>query len=73
MTRLEKELPDLMVHVLSDVWLDHVETFRGLSNIFDTCSAEAGSLPRLFIMCGNFTTRGISQGSSAEIQEYQGW
>ncbi|KAI5124943.1 hypothetical protein M0805_007370 [Coniferiporia weirii] len=68
--RIIRELPDLMFHCLSDVWLDHPETFHGLSNILNRC-VEAGAIPRVFILCGNFSSRGISQGSSREMQAYQ--
>ncbi|KAH8113232.1 epsilon DNA polymerase [Phellopilus nigrolimitatus] len=68
--RIARELPDLMFHCLSDVWLDHPETFRGLSSIFSRC-IDAGAIPRVFVLCGNFTSKGIPQGSSREIQAYQ--
>ncbi|TDL29547.1 epsilon DNA polymerase [Rickenella mellea] len=67
--RLRKEWSELMVHCLSDVWLDHPETFNALSKIFDTCT-EARTIPRVFVLCGNFTSRGISQTSGKDIQSY---
>lgn len=60
-----------MFHCLSDVWLDHPETFVGLARIFDRC-IEAEAIPYIVILCGNFTSRGIPQGNSREIQAYQG-
>lgn len=68
---MAQELPDLMVHCLTDVWLDHPDTFRGLSSIFDRC-VESGAIPRVCVLCGNFTSKGIPQGNAREIQAYQG-
>ncbi len=76
-----------MVHCLSDVWLDHPDTFRALDALFAKCvsAAQAPSyasddvdgglnipLPKLFIFCGNFSTQGVAQGTSKEMQDYQG-
>jgi len=84
--RLQKELPNTMVHCLSDVWLDHPDTFRALDALFAKCvsAAQAPSyasddvdgglnipLPKLFIFCGNFSTQGVAQGTSKEMQDYQ--
>lgn len=69
--RISREFEDLMFHCLSDVWLDHPKTFVGLANIFERCM-EAEAIPFVFVLCGNFTSRGIPQGNSREIQAYQG-
>lgn len=69
--RIEQELPDLNFFFLSDVWLDHVETFNGLRKMFDNC-VEANFIPKVIVLCGNFTTRGISHGSSRDLLRYQG-
>ncbi|EJD01129.1 epsilon DNA polymerase [Fomitiporia mediterranea MF3/22] len=68
--RVSREFENLMFHCLSDVWLDHPETFVGLASIFDRC-IEAEAIPLVFILCGNFTSRGIAQGNGREIQSYQ--
>ena len=60
-----------MFHCLSDVWLDHPDTFAGLATIFSKCE-ETGTIPRGFILCGNFTSKTIVQGSSKDIQAYSG-
>lgn len=69
--RLAREHPDLMIHCLSDVWLDHPATFDGLDKIFSTC-IESEMVPLVFVLCGNFTSRGIAQGNSREVAAYQG-
>lgn len=69
--RIEQELPDLNFFFLSDVWLDHPETFNGLRKMFDNC-VEANFIPKVIVLCGNFTTRGISHGSARDLQRYQG-
>ncbi|PAV20866.1 epsilon DNA polymerase [Pyrrhoderma noxium] len=68
--RIAREYPDLMFHCLSDVWLDHPETLSGISSIFMKC-VEADAIPKVFILCGNFTSRGIAQGNSRDVQLYQ--
>ena len=83
--RLQDEIPDTMIHCLSDVWLDHPDTYRALDALFSKCisAAQAPSydemdetptipLPKLFILCGNFSTQGVGQGTSKEMQNYQG-
>ncbi|KLO18036.1 epsilon DNA polymerase [Schizopora paradoxa] len=82
--RLQDEIPDTMIHCLSDVWLDHQDTYRALDALFSKCvlAAQAPSyddmdeaptvpLPKLFIFCGNFSTQGVGQGTSKEMQNYQ--
>jgi DNA polymerase epsilon subunit 2 len=56
---------------LSDVWLDHPQTLLGLQKIFDNC-IENSFVPKLVVLCGNFTSRSISQGNARDIQQYQG-
>ena len=60
-----------MFHCLSDVWLDRPATFDGLHNIFQRCM-ETEMIPLIFVLCGNFTSRGIAQGNSREVAAYQG-
>jgi hypothetical protein len=55
----------------SDVWLDHPDTLRGLRKVFDNC-VENDFIPKVLVMCGNFSSRGIAQGSSRDVQHYQG-
>jgi DNA polymerase epsilon subunit 2 len=70
-TRLSAELPDLSFFVLSDVWLDHPATLLGLRRVFDHCVANA-FVPKVVVLCGNFTSAGIAQGNSRDLQRYQG-
>jgi len=55
----------------SDVWLDQADTLRGLQKIFDNC-IENNFIPKVIVFCGNFTSSGIAQGNSRDIQKYQG-
>jgi DNA polymerase epsilon subunit 2 len=55
----------------SDVWLDQPDTLRGLRKVFDNC-IENNFIPKVIVMCGNFTSRGIAQGNSRDVQRYQG-
>ncbi|KAG9096705.1 hypothetical protein FRC06_008417 [Ceratobasidium sp. 370] len=55
--------------VISDLWLDHPRTTLGLRKLFQTC-IEQDWVPLLFIFCGNFTTRGIGQGSGDALFKY---
>lgn len=68
---IQEDLSDVTFFVLSDVWLDHPDTLRGLQKLFDNC-IETNFIPKVMIMCGNFTSRGISQGSNRDISKYQG-
>ncbi|OCH92936.1 hypothetical protein OBBRIDRAFT_802282 [Obba rivulosa] len=63
--RVRLELPDLNFFVLSDVWLDSPETLTGLSLMFNHC-IDNNFIPKVIILCGNFSRRGISQGNSRE-------
>ncbi|THH14637.1 hypothetical protein EW146_g5729 [Bondarzewia mesenterica] len=69
--RIQEDFSDLTFFVLSDVWLDRPDTLRGLHKIFDNC-IENNFIPKVMVLCGNFTSRGIAQGSSRDIQKYKG-
>ncbi|KAL0949449.1 hypothetical protein HGRIS_009504 [Hohenbuehelia grisea] len=68
--RVQEDLADLHLFFLSDVWLDQASTFVGLRKMFDHC-IENDFFPTMIVMCGNFTSRSISHGSSLDIQRYQ--
>ncbi|EGO01867.1 hypothetical protein SERLA73DRAFT_177419 [Serpula lacrymans var. lacrymans S7.3] len=68
--RIRGELSDLYFFFLSDVWLDHPKTFTGLQKMLDNC-VENSFIPKVIVLCGNFTSRSISQGSARDIQRYQ--
>ena len=69
--RIKVDHPDMRFFVLSDVWLDHPETIAGLRKMFDHCQ-ETGFIPKVIILCGNFSSRGIAQGNARELRRYQG-
>jgi DNA polymerase epsilon subunit 2 len=69
--RIREELPDLNFFFLSDVWLDHPRTLPGLQKIFENC-VENHFVPKLIVLCGNFTSRSISHGQGRDVQRYQG-
>jgi DNA polymerase epsilon subunit 2 len=69
--RVREELSDVYFFVLSDVWLDNPKTFIGLQKMFDNC-IENSFIPKVIVMCGNFTSRSIVQGSGQDIQRYHG-
>ncbi|KAF9057656.1 epsilon DNA polymerase [Panaeolus papilionaceus] len=68
--RVHEELPDLNFFFLSDVWLDHPQTLPGLQRMFDNC-VENDYIPKVIVMCGNFTSKSISHGSGRDVQRYQ--
>ncbi|KAI0702873.1 epsilon DNA polymerase [Cytidiella melzeri] len=68
--RLRTDLPDLRFFVLSDVWLDHTEAMNGLAKMFDNC-VENNFIPKVIVLCGNFSCRGIAQGAARDIRRYQ--
>ncbi|KAH8105899.1 epsilon DNA polymerase [Cristinia sonorae] len=68
--RLQTDMPDLRFFVLSDLWLDKPDTFIGLRKMLDNC-VENGFIPKVIILCGNFSSRGIAQGNAGEIRRYQ--
>lgn len=65
------EHTQLTFFVLSDVWLDHPKTLFGLRKLFRSC-IDSNWLPKLFIMCGNFASKGVSKGNPKSITAYQG-
>ncbi|KAG6378675.1 hypothetical protein JVT61DRAFT_12946 [Boletus reticuloceps] len=69
--RVREELSDTYFFFLSDVWLDNPQTFIGLQKMFDNC-IENSFIPKVIVMCGNFTSRSIMQGSGQDIQRYHG-
>ncbi|KAN0115600.1 DNA polymerase alpha/epsilon subunit B domain containing protein [Russula decolorans] len=68
--RIQRDFSDMNFFVFSDVWLDQAETLRGLQKIFDNC-IENNFIPKVIVFCGNFTSSGIAQGNSRDIQRYQ--
>ncbi|KAF9464455.1 DNA polymerase epsilon, subunit B, partial [Collybia nuda] len=68
--RIREELPELHFFFLSDVWLDHPQTLIGLQKMFDNC-IENSFIPKVIVLCGNFTSRSISHGGGRDIQLYQ--
>lgn len=56
---------------LSDVWLDSPQTFVGLRKMFDNC-IENEFVPKVVVLCGNFTSHSISQGNARDLQQYEG-
>ncbi|KAF9247304.1 DNA polymerase epsilon, subunit B [Melanogaster broomeanus] len=68
--RIREEFSDVYFFFLSDVWLDNPQTFIGLQKMFDNC-IENCFIPKVIVMCGNFTSRSITQGSGQDIQRYQ--
>ncbi|KAJ7283546.1 DNA polymerase alpha/epsilon subunit B-domain-containing protein [Mycena rebaudengoi] len=68
--RVREELLDLNFFFLSDVWLDHPRTLPGLQKMFDNC-VENHFVPKLIVLCGNFTSRAITHGQGRDVQRYQ--
>ncbi|KAK2466285.1 hypothetical protein APHAL10511_001927 [Amanita phalloides] len=68
--RVKEEFQDLNFFFLSDVWLDHNRTLPGLRKIFDNC-VENSFIPKLIVLCGNFTSKPIAHGSGRDLQVYQ--
>jgi len=68
--RVQTDTPELRFFVLSDMWLDNPETFVGLRKMLDNC-VENSFIPKVIVLCGNFSSRGIAQGNAAEIRRYQ--
>jgi len=69
--RIQRDFSDMNFFFFSDVWLDQTDTLRGLQKIFDNC-IENNYIPKVIVFCGNFTSSGIAQGNSRDIQRYQG-
>jgi len=69
--RVREDLADLHFFFLSDVWLDHPDTLPGIQRMFDNC-IENSFIPKLIVLCGNFTSTSISHGNGRDVQRYQG-
>lgn len=69
--RIREEIPELHFFFLSDVWLDHPQTLPGLQKVFDNC-IENDFIPRVIVLCGNFTSTSIAHGNARDVQLYQG-
>lgn len=68
---MREDIPDINFFFLSDVWLDHPQTFSGLQKIFDNC-VENSFIPKVIVLCGNFVSRSLGQGNGRDVQRYQG-
>uniref|UniRef100_A0A0W0FJU1 DNA polymerase epsilon subunit n=1 Tax=Moniliophthora roreri TaxID=221103 RepID=A0A0W0FJU1_MONRR len=68
--RIREHLSDLHFFFLSDVWLDDPRTLPGLKKMFDNC-IENDFIPKILVMCGNFTRWSIANGTGRDIQRYQ--
>jgi len=71
--RLSEQLSEhtqLTFFVLSDLWLDHPKTMVGLRKLFHNC-IENSWLPKVFIMCGNFYSKGIAKENGKTVMQYQ--
>ncbi|KAK7060583.1 DNA-directed DNA polymerase epsilon, subunit B [Paramarasmius palmivorus] len=68
--RIREHLSELHFFFLSDVWLDDPRTLIGLKKMFDNC-IENDFIPKVLVMCGNFTRRSIANGTGRDIQRYQ--
>ncbi|KAJ7068371.1 DNA polymerase alpha/epsilon subunit B-domain-containing protein [Mycena amicta] len=68
--RVHRELPDINFFFLSDVWLDHPKTLPGLQKMLQNC-IDNRFIPKLIVLCGNFTSRSISHGQGRDAQRYQ--
>jgi DNA polymerase epsilon subunit 2 len=71
MTQTREDLSALNFFFLSDVWLDHPQTLRGLQKMFDNC-VENSFIPKIIVLCGNFTSRSIARGSGRDFLCYEG-
>ena len=43
----------------------------GIRKLFHSC-IESNWLPKVFIMCGDFSSKGVVKGSGRNIVQYQG-
>ena len=68
---MQEELPELHFFFLSDVWLDHPQALPGIQKMFDNC-IENDFIPRVIVMCGNFTSKSIAHGNGRDVQRYSG-
>ena len=69
--RIQEELPELHFFFLSDVWLDHPQALPGIQKMFDNC-IENDFIPKVIVMCGNFTSKSIAHGNGRDVQRYTG-
>ncbi|KAJ7581093.1 DNA polymerase alpha/epsilon subunit B-domain-containing protein [Mycena floridula] len=67
-SRVADELSDMHFFFLSDVWLDDPQTLPGLQKMLDNC-IESNFIPKVIVLCGNFTSRSISNGR--DMARYQ--
>ncbi|KIY49307.1 DNA polymerase epsilon, subunit B [Fistulina hepatica ATCC 64428] len=67
---VENELTDVHFFVLSDVWLDHPRTLSGIRQMLEF-SIRKQFIPKVIVLCGNFTSRSITRGNARDIQNYQ--
>ncbi|KAJ3909840.1 DNA polymerase alpha/epsilon subunit B-domain-containing protein [Lentinula edodes] len=68
--RVQEELSDLHFFFLSDVWLDHPFTLPGIRKMLDNC-VENDFIPKVIVLCGNFTSESITHGNARDINRYQ--
>ncbi|KAJ3933098.1 MAG: DNA polymerase alpha/epsilon subunit B-domain-containing protein [Lentinula lateritia] len=68
--RVQEELSDLHFFFLSDVWLDHPFTLPGIRKMLDNC-VENDFIPKVIVLCGNFTSESITHGNARDISRYQ--
>ncbi|KIK68037.1 hypothetical protein GYMLUDRAFT_238205 [Collybiopsis luxurians FD-317 M1] len=68
--RVREELSDLHFFFLSDVWLDHPQTLLGIRKMLENC-IENDFIPKVIVLCGNFTSQSITHGNLRDIQRYQ--
>jgi len=52
------------------MWLDHPEAMDGLRRVFEACIDNA-FVPKVFVLCGNFSSRGVAQNDGRDILRYQ--
>ncbi|KAF5333197.1 hypothetical protein D9611_002432 [Ephemerocybe angulata] len=68
--QIQEELSHINFFCLSDVWLDHIQTLPGLAKLFDHC-VDNEFIPKVMVLCGNFTSKSIAHGNARDIQRYQ--
>ncbi|KAH9938205.1 DNA polymerase epsilon subunit B [Fomitopsis serialis] len=70
-TTLLEESTQLAARVRLDIPdLHHPDTLRGLRKMFDHCM-ENSFIPRVMVLCGNFSRRGLLQADSREARQFQ--
>ncbi len=68
---MREELGDLHFFFLSDLSLDLPDTLPGIQKMLDDCIAN-NFVPKVIVLCGNFTSKAIAQGNGRDAQRYQG-